>query len=129
VYVTYDPLNGNERAVAKAINDVVSEMEDDVAAVAVHPEPTVTEFLDSVGNSGEFIRLAVQHFAPDEEFGFEELANETGVPVGTLKAYHRNLARTARSLGGDISRLIPARSDGRRGMYRIPPELQTAATK
>ena len=69
MYVTYDPLNGNERAVAKAINDVVSEMEDDVAAVAVHPEPTVTEFLDSVGNSGEFIRLAAQHFAPNEEFG------------------------------------------------------------
>jgi len=89
---------------------------------------TVTEFVEHVGGSREFIRLALQHFAPNEEFGFEELSNETGVPVGTLRAYHRNLARTARSLGGDISHLIPARSDGRRGLYRIPPELQTVAT-
>ena len=82
-----------------------------------------------VGDGWVFVKLAAEHFSPDEEFGFEELANRSGESVGALRAYHRNLGRTAIYLGGSISDVIPAREEDKRQLYRIPPELHAAASR
>lgn len=139
--ITYDPQNAAERELVAVIN---SAAEDD-AVVPVEPEAaelvdlegdgaetdglSVENFLKNAGDESlKFVRLAVRHFAPDEEFGFKELSSASGEDVETLKAFHRNLARTARALGGHLGEVIPARQAGQRVMYRIPPELHTAVS-
>ena len=85
------------------------------------------EFLENVGTGSWYlIELAAKHYGPGQEFTFEDLAQKTGVAVSELKAYHRNLARTAISLGGKIEQILPARWDGTRNHYTLTPELYAA---
>jgi hypothetical protein len=140
--ITYNPESEAERAIVAKVNQLFEEAEaeiekhqapgpDDVSAIDEELGGlTVETFRENVGDgSWEFVKLAAQHFGPDEEFGFEELSSRSGEPVEALKAYHRNLGRTARMLGGRISDLIPAHWDGSRGWYRIPPELHAEASR
>jgi hypothetical protein len=86
-------------------------------------------FLRNVGTGSWYlIELAAKHYASGQEFTFEDLAQKAGVPVSELKAYHRNLARTAISLGGKIEQILPARWDGTRQHYTLTPELYAATT-
>ena len=146
--ITYDPHVPDERALVDDINALVDDQEAETIRVreaaealeAVDGEPVgeaigdetdealLPPFLNNVGNGWEFIRLGAEHFGPNEEFGFAELSSQSGVPEETLKAYHRNLGRTATSLGHKIDEVIPSRWDGSRVLYRIPPALHAEAT-
>jgi hypothetical protein len=140
--ITYNPANEAERALVAQVNRLLEEAEaeiptrsyapgsDDVDVIGKGAEGlTVTKFRENVGRGWEFVRLAAQHFNADEEFGFKELSSRSGESVERLKAYHRNLARTAKYLGGHITDIIPTRWDGSWGVYRIPPELHAEASK
>jgi hypothetical protein len=112
--------------------ETIAQVEVEEAETPEGDEFTVEDFLAQVGDGYEFIRLAVLHFGPDEEFGFSELAEASGAEEAHLKAYHRNLGRTARWLSGktgDLERMIPKWWDGSRNIYSIPLELHVAVTE
>jgi hypothetical protein len=134
--VTYDPQNAAERQLVAEINSAAeADEETDESGVAEEPQLiegedavpnrlTVETFLDNAGDeSFKFVRLAVRYFAPAEEFGFKELSSASGETVETLRAFHRNLSRTAVALGGHLWEVIPARTADGRVLYRIPPKL------
>jgi hypothetical protein len=139
VTLAFDPTNADDRAYVGEL--LGSEFVEELGAIKVveveeaetsEEEFTVEDFLTQVGGGYEFIRLAVVHFGPDEEFGFSELAAASGEAEDDLKAYHRNLGRTARWLSGkagDLERMIPKRWADGRNLYRIPLELHVAVTE
>lgn len=135
--VTFDPADRDDRVraveIIAAMEDLESFVENveeaDQAAGTSDAPLDVNDFVDHAGEGSlELIGLALKHFGPDNEFTFEELGARSKVPIGKLKAMHRNLGRTARALGGKIENILPARWDDNAGRqhYHVPAALQAA---
>ena len=127
--LTFDPTNASEVEQVTSILTVLGTEPQAATVVPVRQSDTfVAVFVENVGDeSWRFVAEALRHFGPGVEFTFEQLSAKSGIPVSELKAWHRNLSRTARWAGGQITQVIEAEWKDGRQHYTVTPELAAAA--
>jgi hypothetical protein len=131
--ITFDPANEQDRVFIERILGADRPQSGPPAATA-NAGFLAAKLKESAGEGAKkFLELAAEHFGPDEEFTFDELAAATGVPAGatrvpagTLKSWHRNLGRTATSRGIKLNDVLVDRWDDGRQHYRLPPAAHAA---
>jgi hypothetical protein len=76
-----------------------------------------------------FVSRVAQGYEPGEEFTFEDLRYVFSVTVESVKSWHRNMARVAKSIDEEMGaepRFFEARWDGARQHYRLTDVMREA---
>jgi hypothetical protein len=76
--------------------------------------------------AAELLKLAKKHTKPGGSFTFESLEAASNVPASRLKAWHRNLSRSVKSLGDKAPVLFTEKWDGTRQHYTLTDEARAA---
>jgi hypothetical protein len=76
-----------------------------------------------------FVSRVAHGYEPEHEFTFEDLRSVFSVTVESIKSWHRNMARTAKSIDKEMGaepRFFEARWDGARQHYWLTDVMREA---
>jgi hypothetical protein len=71
------------------------------------------------------LNFAAMSFDPDQPFTFEQLRLTLGLNVESVRAFHRNLARSLKARGIELEDVMPSHDTGAQKTYRLPLAIHT----
>jgi hypothetical protein len=88
-------------------------------------EGTVRDLWRRLGETSRRYLCAAAEASMDDEFVLDDIAARMSVDVQQVKAYHRNVARSAAQVSPDRG-IFDSRREGTRTRLRMPPQVRTA---
>lgn len=76
-----------------------------------------------------FMSTIAEHYEPDEEFTFDDLAETFGADKGTVKSWHRSASKIMNKVDAELGSeptFLDARWDGARQNYRLTQIMRDA---
>ncbi len=78
---------------------------------------------DLGAESRRLLWSAAHTYEAEQEFALETLASPMGVNFDSVRAYHRNLARSLKAREIDTHRVLPSRKVGASRFYHLPEPI------
>ena len=105
------------------------------AQLRIHGDPptehdvvkAIEAMWDELGEGPKrLLNFAAASFDPDQPFTFEQLRLSLGLNLDSVRAFHRNLARSLKARGIELDDVMPSRGSGPQKTYHLPLAIHTA---